>query len=88
MQLVLSTDLLRLGAAGRVDSLALLDALPAPQRDAVRRRVIDGDAVRRRVIDGRDYEDLAREFACSELVVRRRVSRGLRTLRALAGYPR
>lgn len=78
MQLVLSTDLLRLGAAGRVDSLALLDALPAPQRDAVRRRVIDG----------RDYEELAREFACSELVVRQRVSRGLRTLRALAGYPR
>lgn len=64
--------------AGRVDSLALLDALPAPQRDAVRGRVIDG----------RDYEDLARELACPELVVRQRVSRGLRALRALAGYPR
>jgi DNA-directed RNA polymerase specialized sigma24 family protein len=78
MQLVRSSDLSRLAAAGRVDSLALLDALPAPQRDAVRARVIDG----------REYEELAREFACSELVVRRRVSSGLRSLRALAGYPR
>jgi RNA polymerase sigma factor (sigma-70 family) len=67
-----------LGAAGRPDSLALLDALPVPQRDAVRGRVIDG----------RDYEELAREFDCSELVVRQRVSRGLRALRSLAGYSR
>jgi RNA polymerase sigma factor (sigma-70 family) len=67
-----------LGAAAQMDSLRLLDALPAEQRSAVRGRVIDG----------RDYEDLAREFECSELVVRQRVSRGLRALRSLAGYTR
>jgi DNA-directed RNA polymerase specialized sigma24 family protein len=67
-----------LGGAAPLDSLRLLDALPLEQRSAVRGRVIDG----------RDYEDLARELGCSELVVRQRVSRGLRALRALAGYPR
>jgi DNA-directed RNA polymerase specialized sigma24 family protein len=67
-----------LGARAPLDSLALLDALPAQQRAAVRGRVIDG----------RDYEDLARECDCSELVVRQRVSRGLRALRSLSGYPR
>jgi RNA polymerase sigma-70 factor (ECF subfamily) len=67
-----------LGARAPLDSLALLDALPAQQRAAVRGRVIDG----------RDYEDLAREFDCSELVVRQRVSRGLRALRSLTGYAR
>jgi len=60
----------------RLDSLELLDSLPAEQRAAVRGRVIEG----------RDYEDLARELGCSELVVRRHVSRGLRLLRSLAGY--
>ena len=67
-----------LGAAAQVDSLRLLDALPAEQRVAVRGRVIEG----------RDYEELARELECSELVVRQRVSRGLRALRSLAGYTR
>ncbi|MGO9322899.1 MAG: RNA polymerase sigma factor [Solirubrobacteraceae bacterium] len=67
-----------LSAAAPLDSLRLLDALPVEQRSAVRGRVIDG----------RDYEDLAREFDCSELVVRQRVSRGLRALRSLAGYTR
>jgi RNA polymerase sigma factor (sigma-70 family) len=67
-----------LGAAAPLDSLRLLEALPVEQRSAVRGRVIDG----------REYEDLAREFDCSELVVRQRVSRGLRALRALAGYTR
>jgi DNA-directed RNA polymerase specialized sigma24 family protein len=65
-------------AVARLDSLSLLDALPAEQRAAVRGRVIDG----------RDYAELARELDCTELVVRQRVSRGLRTLRTLAGYTR
>ncbi len=65
-----------LRAAAPLDSLSLLDALPVEQRTAVRGRVIDG----------RDYDELAREFNCSELVVRQRVSRGLRALRSLAGY--
>jgi RNA polymerase sigma factor (sigma-70 family) len=67
-----------LGASAPLDSLRLLEALPVEQRRAVRGRVIDG----------REYEDLAREFECSELVVRQRVSRGLRALRSLAGYTR
>jgi RNA polymerase sigma factor (sigma-70 family) len=67
-----------LGAAGQMDSLRLLEALPEEQRSAVRGRVIDG----------REYQDLAREFECSELVVRQRVSRGLRAQRSLAGYSR
>jgi DNA-directed RNA polymerase specialized sigma24 family protein len=78
MQSVRSTNLSSLSAVGRLDSLALLEALPAHEREAVRRRVIDG----------RGYQELAREFACSELVARQRVSRGLRALRVLAGYSR
>lgn len=65
----------RLGEAGVVDSLALLQALPTDQRDAVRARVIDG----------MDYREAAQALGCSELVVRQRVSRGLRRLRALVG---
>jgi RNA polymerase sigma factor (sigma-70 family) len=65
----------RLGEAGVVDSLTLLEELPADQRAAVRARVIDG----------LDYGEAARELGCSELVVRQRVSRGLRRLRSLVG---
>ncbi len=68
----------RLGALPELDSLALLESLPPDQRAAVRGRVIEA----------RDYEDLAREFECSELVVRQRVSRGLRVLRSLVGTKR
>jgi len=39
-------------------------------------------AVRARVIDEREYAEIARELGCSELVVRKRVSRGLSRLRA------
>jgi RNA polymerase sigma factor (sigma-70 family) len=52
-------------------ALTLVDDLPADQRDAVRARVIDE----------RDYADIARDMRCSEAVVRKRVSRGLRNLR-------
>jgi RNA polymerase sigma-70 factor (ECF subfamily) len=53
-------------------ALAALDGLPADQRAAVAGRV---------VLE-RSYEELAAALACSESVVRQRVSRGLRTLRA------
>jgi RNA polymerase sigma-70 factor (ECF subfamily) len=53
----------------------LADLLPPDQLEALRARVIDE----------RDYEDIARELECSEAVVRKRVSRALRTLRARAG---
>jgi RNA polymerase sigma factor (sigma-70 family) len=50
--------------------------LPAEQRDAIHAHVVQD----------RDYAEIAGELRCSEAVVRQRVSRGLRTLRArLAG---
>ncbi len=52
-------------------ALALVEELPRDQQDAVRARVIDE----------RDYHDIAKDLRCSEAVVRKRVSRGLGTLR-------
>jgi RNA polymerase sigma factor (sigma-70 family) len=40
------------------------------------------DAVLARLVDKRPYADIAVEMQCSELLVRQRVSRGLRALRA------
>lgn len=57
------------GGEGWVE--ALLDRLTADQRDAVRARILDE----------RPYGDIARELRTSELVIRKRVSRGLATLR-------
>jgi RNA polymerase sigma factor (sigma-70 family) len=64
---------------GRVEELASLDdevlalvwELPVEQRDAVLARVVED----------RTYKELAGELDCSEAVVRKRVSRGLHTLR-------
>ena len=50
----------------------LLEALPPEQRDAVHARVVEE----------RSYTAIARELETSELVVRKRVSRGLSALRA------
>jgi RNA polymerase sigma-70 factor (ECF subfamily) len=52
--------------------MALVGALPAAQRKAIVAHVLDE----------RDYPEIARELRCSEAVVRKRVSRGLATLRA------
>lgn len=49
----------------------LLASLPSPERDAVYARVVDE----------RTYASIAAEMRCSELVVRKRVSRGLARLR-------
>lgn len=49
-----------------------LGALPAHQRDAVLARVVEE----------RGYGEIATRLRCSEMVVRKRVSRGLRTLRS------
>jgi RNA polymerase sigma-70 factor, ECF subfamily len=49
----------------------LLAGLPADERMAVRARVIEE----------RDYCEIARSLGCSEMVVRKRVSRGLARLR-------
>jgi DNA-directed RNA polymerase specialized sigma24 family protein len=40
-------------------------------------------AIEARVLDDASYEDIAQRLRCSEAVVRKRVSRGLATLRAL-----
>jgi len=64
----------------RVDELAsvgdhlleLVNALPMEQREALLERVVEE----------RPYEQIANELRCSELAVRQRVSRGLRTLRS------
>jgi RNA polymerase sigma-70 factor (ECF subfamily) len=56
-------------------ALALVEHLPAEQRDAITARVIEG----------RDYGEIASELRLSEQVVRKRVSRGLRRLRQTIG---
>jgi RNA polymerase sigma-70 factor (ECF subfamily) len=50
---------------------AAVQELPKAQRDAVLARVVEE----------RPYVEIAERMACSEMVVRQRVSRGLRTLR-------
>jgi RNA polymerase sigma-70 factor (ECF subfamily) len=61
-----------LAALGQSDLVAMVEQLPADQREAVRARVIDE----------RDYSSIARELRCSPSVVRKRVSRGLARVRA------
>jgi RNA polymerase sigma factor (sigma-70 family) len=61
-----------LADAGRGRLAQLLAELPAEQREAIEARVIDE----------RDYADIATQLRCSEQVVRKRVSRGLGSLRA------
>jgi RNA polymerase sigma-70 factor (ECF subfamily) len=51
--------------------LRLVDDLPEDERDAVRSRVLDE----------RPYREIATELKCSEMVVRKRVSRGLARMR-------
>lgn len=66
-------DLERIETLASLDgqALELLDELPRDQRDAVRAHVLDE----------RSYHDIAGELELSELVVRKRVSRGLTSLR-------
>jgi RNA polymerase sigma-70 factor (ECF subfamily) len=66
----------RLGAEER--ALELLDRLPPDQADAVRARVLEQ----------RSYKDIAASVRVSEAVVRKRVSRGLLTLRGLTARSR
>jgi RNA polymerase sigma factor (sigma-70 family) len=67
-------DLVRveqLAAGADIPVLELVEQLPEQQRDAVRSRVVED----------REYDDIARQMKCSELVARQRVSRGLSWLR-------
>ncbi len=65
-------QLTRIVELGRGDLRALLGSLPADQREAVLRRVVLDES----------YTPIAGRLRCSEQVVRRRVSRGLESLRA------
>ncbi len=58
-------------ASGSTAMLTLLEQLPGDQADAIRQRVIED----------RPYPEIAAELQTSELVIRKRVSRGLTTLR-------
>jgi RNA polymerase sigma factor (sigma-70 family) len=59
-------------AGGQSGVMELLEALPGDQRAAVRARILEE----------RPYEEIARELRCSQSVVRKRVSRGLASLRS------
>lgn len=68
------------------EALELIDELGA--RDSGALRLLEGlpddqrIAVKGRVLQERGYDELARSLSCSQSVVRQRVSRGLRSLRA------
>jgi RNA polymerase sigma factor (sigma-70 family) len=61
----------QLADVGAGDAERALQALPPNQREAILAHVVDE----------RPYTEIAGEMQCSELLVRQRVSRGLRTLR-------
>jgi DNA-directed RNA polymerase specialized sigma24 family protein len=67
------TMLERIDALGRSSSLSLLAKLPSDQAAAVRARVFEE----------LPYEAIGTRLKCSPLVARKRVSRGLATLRTL-----
>src|ERR671920_287468 len=60
------------------EMIQIVGELPPEQRDAVRAHVLED----------RDYGEIARASVTSEATVRKRVSRGLSTLRARAGGER
>ncbi len=62
----------RLEGQTATPALDLLSVLPADQQDAIRAHHIDE----------REYAEIARDLRLSESVLRKRVSRGLRTMRA------
>jgi RNA polymerase sigma-70 factor (ECF subfamily) len=59
------------GQSGSGRLLQLVDTLPEDERAAIRSRVIDE----------RSYREIATQLKCSEMVVRKRVSRGLARMR-------
>jgi RNA polymerase sigma-70 factor (ECF subfamily) len=75
----------------RPRQLELIEALIAAEGDAIVEAWLaelpadQASALRARVLDEREYEDIAADLACSEAVVRQRVSRGLGRLRRRLG---
>ena len=72
-------DLVRISELGgdEASGQLLLAALPSDERAAVSARVIDE----------REYRDIAQTLGCSEMVTRKRVSRGLARLRSKLAMP-
>jgi RNA polymerase sigma factor (sigma-70 family) len=69
-------DLLRIEQlAGEDRARATIERLPADQRDAITAHVVRD----------RSYADIAKALSISEVVVRKRVSRGLATVRKIIG---
>jgi RNA polymerase sigma-70 factor (ECF subfamily) len=66
-----------LASAGALDLDRFMDRLPDDQRTALVERVLEE----------RDYAAIAADMACSEMVVRQRVHRGLRHLRRMLEEP-
>lgn len=64
-------DLDVIESRGAAPVIVALDSLPADQREAIRRRILDEDP----------YPLIARDLGCSQHVIRQRVHRGLRTIR-------
>jgi RNA polymerase sigma factor (sigma-70 family) len=69
--LVLTDEVVERIEALEGTAVELVDDLPPDQ----------GEAVRARIVDERDYSEIAKDLRCSEAVVRKRVSRGLQSLR-------
>jgi RNA polymerase sigma factor (sigma-70 family) len=69
------------------DDIARIDALAAPEATVLVERLAPDQraAVKAHVVEGREYGEIARELQTTELVVRKRVSRGLAVLRGRIG---
>jgi RNA polymerase sigma-70 factor (ECF subfamily) len=72
------------GGLARIDALVDEERDPRPLVELMERLPADQrEALRLRVIEERDYGDIATTLKCSEAVVRQRVSRATRGLRAM-----
>ena len=69
------------------DDIARIDGLAAPQATVLVERLPPDQraAVKAHVVDEREYREIARALQTTELVVRKRVSRGLAILRGRIG---
>ena len=72
------------GGLARIDALVDEEREPLPLTELMDRLPVEQrEALRLRVLDERGYAEIASELQCSEAVVRQRVSRATRALRAL-----
>ena len=72
------------GGLARIDALVDEERDPLPLIELMNQLPPDQrEALRMRVLDEREYAEIASELSCSEAVIRQRVSRATRTLRAM-----